>query len=107
MRQAKPELVALLTPEQLTVYQHWLEQDDLFKKQFAEWLEAIDTNDDRRRLALQEEIKKMPLVCDHNVPCWDTCGYCMEIEHLLYPELYDENGDLKDQIPATEETSNE
>jgi hypothetical protein len=88
------EQKARLNPEQLAIAEKWdretLEMDKVFEKlQRA----LRENNNDLFQEALADSAANVKDRCEHDRSIWSSCAGCDEIERLLWPEFYDENGD--------------
>lgn len=93
MRQVAPERVALLTPEQKTVYEQWVKDDKVFSDLMLQYFDALDKKDSQAMGALIAKVKEaLPQICAHGRSTATTCFACDEIDRILSPELYDEEG---------------
>ena len=88
------EQKARLNPEQLAVAEKWEREreeraviiDELGKAEKAGDTVAFKAAIDKLSATTQDR-------CEHDRSIWSSCAACEEIEFLLYPEFYDENGE--------------
>lgn len=89
-----PEQIARLSPEQLAIAERWERERDELEHLVKQLQTAMQNKDEVLWKSLQDNVdKKRPTHCEHERSIWSTCCACNEIEHLLNPEWYDENGD--------------
>ncbi len=87
----RPERMALLTPEQLKVVEHWeklrLDRMPLYNAFVA----ACHAGDVAEQTRLNNEmIDSIDELCYHNRPLVGKCAACSDIEAILFPEEDDE-----------------
>lgn len=97
-----------LTTEQLVIAEKWeaehTKQIDLVHQlQLAS--DADDETECNRIMDLMRD--NCPDVCEHGHSIWDTCMGCDDIEKILYPDLFDENGDRIEELPFDPFTTND
>lgn len=94
----RPEQKARLNPEQLVIAEKW-EQEREDRGRLIEELGAAEKAGDNA--AFREALRKIAETthdrCEHDRSIWTPCAACEEIEQLLNPEFYDENGDRLDE----------
>lgn len=91
---------ARLNPEQLLIAEKWEKEREDMGQVFEKLGLAMKNHDENLWKEALEESNINPISsrCDHDRSIWSTCSACDEIEHLLNPEFYDENGDrLEDE----------
>lgn len=89
------EQKARLDPEQLAIAEKWEVDREKLNSLFEQLARAVENNDDALWKKAQQNLRDNPTPsrCEHDRSIWSPCGACEEIEQLLYPEYYDENGD--------------
>lgn len=97
----KPENIAKLNPKQLKVYQNWAAERAQTQPLFEQALAAVMINDHATAKACYEKIGAIvPSICEHGHSIWDDCVACIEIERILYPEAFNEDGIRLDEVEA-------
>jgi hypothetical protein len=95
---AKPENLAKLTPEQKKVYDAWVTEDEKANVIFQKMLDAISVNDGEMLRQLTIELAELiPAQCEHGRSIHKSCGACLEIEKILFPEDFDAEGNRLDE----------
>jgi len=94
MLRAKPERLALLSPEQRAIYECWCKESEETEKLLNQWEKAIDAKDlIGAKNILQQVQDNLPIICEHDKPVLDFCAGCEEIERIAFPEFFHANGD--------------
>lgn len=88
MRYPKPENIAKLSPEQLKVWEKWLAEGKA-REALLDKLDAGQVNIDE---VSREILENNPEFCEHNRSIWSPCSACYEIDKILFPESFDEDG---------------
>lgn len=89
-----PEQKSRLNPEQLAIAEKWDQEKEEMDKVFEKLQRAIrESNNDLFQEALADSQANIKDRCEHDRSIWSSCAGCDEIEQLLWPEFYDENGD--------------
>ena len=85
---------AKLTPEQLVIAEKW-DAEHTATLALVKLLQAACNNNDEtecnRVMALMGD--NISDFCEHGRAVWNSCIACDEIEKVLYPDLFDANGD--------------
>lgn len=85
-----------LTDEQQVVFDRW-ERDKLRLRQTIELLfKKSEYSPDEYKRLLNEIEADIVSQCEHERSIWKSCAACDEIEKIVYPELFDENGERKE-----------
>lgn len=92
MRQAKPENIFKLTPEQMKIYQRWVDEDQLLHSLMERGFECLGAGNTAEADMLFEQAHNVlsPL-CEHSRSIWSSCHACDEIEAILFPDLVEED----------------
>lgn len=86
-----PERLARLNPEQRSI----VLQREAERQERMKMFDALDTKDPDNAQQLQDYLRDIDKdYCEHGRSIWKHCGACGEIDHVLFPELYDEDGFL-------------
>ncbi len=88
-----PEILAKLTTEQKELAEKW-EQEQKVR-------EEILNAHDRGELTFKEAMDKLAATvdgfCEHDRSIWSPCAACHELEMILYPDQFDEDGNRIDE----------
>jgi hypothetical protein len=93
----KPENLAKLTVEQRQVYNCWVKEQQLMQPLIEQMSAALGRGDMAMVADCQDAMNKIiPERCEHDKSIFEDCVGCRQIDAILYPEDYDENGRLLD-----------
>jgi hypothetical protein len=93
-----PEQKARLTPEQLIIAERWEQESKDLGAIVEKMSRAMEERNEELWAEAQEDLQKpRPSQCEHGRHIMLSCAGCDEIERLLNPEFYDENGDRLDE----------
>ena len=88
-----------LSPDQLIVAERWDAEHTATLALIHRLQIASDANDETECNRIMDLMRdNCPDVCEHGHSIWDTCMACDDIEKVLYPGLFDENGDRVEMI---------
>jgi hypothetical protein len=94
-KSAKPENIAKLTEEQRRIYDIWEKEHEATVILLEKAVSALESGDQITATVCFKELDKLiPNVCEHDRSVWDRCSDCVAIEKIVYPENYDDNGNL-------------
>lgn len=93
------EQKARLNPEQLAIAEKWEREREERDKLWKILISAQENKDQKLWEETLDSLQECaPSQCEHERSIWSPCVACDEIERLLNPEFYDENGDrLEDE----------
>jgi hypothetical protein len=91
------EQIARLNPEQLAIAEKWDREADERQRAVDEMEAANKARDIQAYEKAMQKFFSIGSVesgrCEHDRSIMGTCAGCEELEQLLHPEFYDENGD--------------
>lgn len=92
-----PEILAKLTPEQKELAEKWERERD----ELSALIDALEVADAAGNLEDHNRIFKQILdsgsdFCEHNRSIWSPCSACHELEMILYPDMFDQDGNRQD-----------
>jgi hypothetical protein len=91
----KPENLAKLTPEQRVIYDGWVREAEATDVLIQQALDALAVNNHQAAMETFAKLDTLiPHQCEHGRHVFLDCQACKEIERILYPDLYDADGNF-------------